>query len=104
MRICIFSSTGALLHKFSANNHLLFPNNICSYGNELYVCDNRDHRIKVFNYNGNFLRYVGGEGITNYPISVSINRNGHLLVVDNHNKLNFTVFDQVSFTCWQNVT
>uniref|UniRef100_A0AC35FGG2 Brain tumor protein n=1 Tax=Panagrolaimus sp. PS1159 TaxID=55785 RepID=A0AC35FGG2_9BILA len=94
MRVCIFSPVGVLLHQFSALKHLMFPNNICAGpDNQLFICDNRDHCIKVFNYNGEYLRSIGGEGITNYPISVSIDHLGHILVADNHNKFNLTVFD-----------
>uniref|UniRef100_A0A914Q028 Brain tumor protein n=1 Tax=Panagrolaimus davidi TaxID=227884 RepID=A0A914Q028_9BILA len=96
MRVCIFSSVGHLLHQFSALKHLMFPNNICAGpDNQLFICDNRDHCIKVFNYNGEYLRSIGGEGITNYPISVSIDHLGQILVADNHNKFNLTVFDKV---------
>jgi hypothetical protein len=48
----------------------------------------------VFDYNGNFLRQIGGEGITNYPIGVGINSNNEILVADNHNNFNLTVFSQ----------
>jgi tripartite motif-containing protein 2/3 len=40
------------------------------------------------------LRQIGGEGITNYPIGVGINSNGEVLVADNHNNFNLTVFNQ----------
>ena len=50
--------------------------------------------IKVFDYIGNFLRQIGGEGITNYPIGVGINSNNEILVADNHNNFNLTVFSQ----------
>uniref|UniRef100_A0A914QBU0 Uncharacterized protein n=1 Tax=Panagrolaimus davidi TaxID=227884 RepID=A0A914QBU0_9BILA len=48
----------------------------------------------IFNYNGEYLRSFGGEGITNYPISVSFDHHGQILVADNHNKFNLTVFDK----------
>jgi len=40
------------------------------------------------------VRQIGGEGITNYPIGVGINSNGEVLVADNHNNFNLTVFTQ----------
>ena len=40
------------------------------------------------------MRQIGGEGITNYPIGVGINLNGEVLVADNHNNFNLTVFTQ----------
>ena len=96
MRVCIFSSDGVLLQKFTATNYLHFPNNICAGPDkELFISDNCDHCIKVFNYDGDYLRSIGGVGITNYPINVSINAQGHLIVADNHNKFNLTIFDKV---------
>lgn len=50
---------------------------------------------KVFSYEGQFLRQIGGEGITNYPIGVGINSLDQVVVADNHNNFNLTVFDQV---------
>lgn len=37
--------------------------------------------LKVFNYEGQFLRQIGGEGVTNYPIGVGINHLGEIVVV-----------------------
>jgi len=48
----------------------------------------------VFNYEGVFLRQIGGEGVTNYPIGVCINQQGEILVADNHNNFNITIFTQ----------
>jgi tripartite motif-containing protein 2/3 len=48
----------------------------------------------VFSYSGTFLRNIGGEGLTNYPIGVCINDNGEILVADNHNNFNITIFTQ----------
>ena len=35
---------------------------------EIFISDNRAHCVKVFSYEGQFLRQIGGEGLTNYPI------------------------------------
>lgn len=51
---------------------------------------------QVFSYEGQFLRQIGGEGVTNYPIGVGINSLGDVVVADNHNNFNLTVFSQVS--------
>ena len=48
----------------------------------------------MFNYEGQFLRQIGGEGITNYPIGVGINHMGEVVVADNHNNFNLTIFQQ----------
>ena len=46
-------------------------------------------------YTGQFVRQIGGEGISNYPIGVGINSVGEVLIADNHNNFNLTVFTQV---------
>jgi tripartite motif-containing protein 2/3 len=51
----------------------------------------------VFSYDGQYLRQIGGEGITNYPIGVGINSLGEVVVADNHNNFNLTIFSQVHF-------
>jgi len=102
MRVIIFDLYGNVLNKFNCSKYLEFPNGVCcsnpthsnNYREEIYISDNRAHCIKVFDYNGNFLRQIGGEGITNYPIGVGINSNNEILVADNHNNFNLTVFSQ----------
>jgi tripartite motif-containing protein 2/3 len=47
----------------------------------------------VYNYTGAFVRTIGGPGVTNYPIGVGVDRIGHVIVADNHNNFNVTVFD-----------
>lgn len=97
MRVIIFDSIGNLLHKFSCSRYLDFPNGVCASRNrEILISDNRAHCIKVFSYEGQYLRQIGGEGVTNYPIGVGINTNGDIIVADNHNNFNLTVFDPVS--------
>ncbi|KAJ8944786.1 hypothetical protein NQ318_003654 [Aromia moschata] len=71
MRVIIFDQTGAVLQKFGCSKHLE-----CSATRGVY------------------LRQIGGEGITNYPIGVGINANGEILIADNHNNFNLTIFTQ----------
>jgi tripartite motif-containing protein 2/3 len=87
---------GNILQKFNCSKYLEFPNGCCCSHNreEIFISDNRAHCIKVFNYEGQYMRQIGGEGITNYPIGVGINLNGEVLVADNHNNFNLTVFTQ----------
>lgn len=98
MRVLIFDLMGNVLQKFNCSKYLEFPNGVCCSNSndreEIYISDNRAHCIKVFDYNGNFVRQIGGEGITNYPIGVGINSNNEILVADNHNNFNLTVFTQ----------
>jgi hypothetical protein len=96
MRVIIFDLLGNVLHKFNCSKYLEFPNGCCCSNDreEIFISDNRAHCIKVFNYEGEFMRQIGGEGITNYPIGVGINASGEVLVADNHNNFNLTVFTQ----------
>lgn len=54
-----------------------------------------DEFFQVFDYEGHYLRQIGGEGVTNYPIGVGINSSGEVVVADNHNNFNLTIFNQV---------
>lgn len=72
-----------------------FPNGVVvNDQDEIFISDNRAHCVKVFDYNGMYLRQVGGEGVTNYPIGVGINSAGEILIADNHNNFNTTIFSQ----------
>ncbi|CAD5223208.1 unnamed protein product [Bursaphelenchus xylophilus] len=95
MRVIIFDAYGNVLHKFLCSRYLEFPNAVCTNDkDQLFISDNRAHCIKVFNYHGQFLHQIGGEGITNYPIGMGITINGEIVVADNHNNFNLTVFTQ----------
>ena len=48
----------------------------------------------MFNYDGSYLRQIGGQGLTNYPIGVGITTQGEILIADNHNNFNLTLFTQ----------
>lgn len=94
MRVFAFSLQGVLLHSFDCSERIQFPNAVAvSRSDEIFISDNRNHCVKVFNFNGDFLRQIGGQGITNYPIGVCLNEAfDQLLVVDNYNNLNVTLF------------
>ena len=109
----IFDQMGNVLNKFGCSKHLEFPNGVVvNDRQEIFISDNRAHCVKVFDYEGNFLRQIGGEGkaiklrvvadfnikfvegITNYPIGVGINGAGEITIADNHNNFNLSVFSQ----------
>lgn len=94
MRVFIFNLRGDLLHSFDCSPQIQFPNAVAvSKEEEIFISDNRNHCVKVFSFSGEFLRQIGGQGTTNYPIGVCLNETtGHLLVVDNYNNLNVTIF------------
>ena len=62
---------------------------------EVFISDNRAHCVKVFDYQGNYLRQIGGEGVSNFPIGVGVTASGDIAIADNHNNFNLTVFNQV---------
>jgi tripartite motif-containing protein 2/3 len=54
---------GNVLNKFGCSKHLEFPNGVVvNDRQEIFISDNRAHCVKVFNYDGLFLRQIGGEG------------------------------------------
>lgn len=48
--------------------------------------------LQVFTYDGTPLGVIGGQGVTNYPIGVGVGPQGEVIVADNHNNFNLTVF------------
>ncbi len=54
---------GNVLNKFGCSKHLEFPNGVVvNDRQEIFISDNRAHCVKVFNYEGSYLRQIGGEG------------------------------------------
>ena len=65
MRVIIFDQMGNVLNKFGCSKHLEFPNGVVvNDRQEIFISDNRAHCVKVFNYEGTYLRQIGGEGKT----------------------------------------
>ena len=63
MRVIIFDQMGNVLNKFGCSEHLEFPNGVVvNDRQEIFISDNRAHCVKVFNYEGTYLRQIGGEG------------------------------------------
>ena len=63
MRVIIFDQGGNVLNKFGCSKHLEFPNGVVvNDRQEIFISDNRAHCVKVFNYEGVYLRQIGGEG------------------------------------------
>ena len=54
---------GNVLNKFGCSKHLEFPNGVVvNDRQEIFISDNRAHCVKVFNYEGQYLRQIGVEG------------------------------------------
>ena len=85
------------------------PSDIAVSGREFYVCDFKGHNVVVFTEEGQFVRRIGGENITNFPNGIDIsgdNRQvsivftdplttdaGDILIGDSHgNKFHVVVF------------
>lgn len=85
---------GMLTHVFgsegSGNGQFCRPWGICcdQHGN-IVVGDRSNHRIQVFDSNGNFKHKFGSEGVRpgqfNRPAGVAITREGHVVVADKDN-------------------
>ncbi|KAI6234617.1 Brat protein [Aphelenchoides fujianensis] len=99
-QIQIFTATGEFVRKFGANI-LLHPRSICvDHKNFIIVVECKVKRIVIFDnygnvfaYNGEFRRQIGAPGITNFPVGVTIDLAGNLVVCDNHNCFHITIFD-----------
>lgn len=62
-------------------------------GKEYYVCDFKGHNVVVFNEQGEFLRRIGCENITNFPNGIDISDAGDILIGDSHgNRFHVAVF------------
>ena len=83
MRVIIFDQMGNVLNKFGCSKHLEFPNGVVvNDRQEIFISDNRAHCVKVFDYEGNFLRQIGGEGNGDNIVS-SLSSGGWVVVVLN---------------------
>jgi hypothetical protein len=85
---------GKILSLFSLNNHLQFPTSICSNNSEIFISDNHLHAIKVFNYTGELLRQIKEDNYIIFPTNIKLNSRGQLIIIDNHQGLNLTIYDE----------
>jgi DNA-binding beta-propeller fold protein YncE len=91
-RIVVFDPDGNFLNTFGGKDVLQFPAGI-AINNELgriYVTDSRAHSVIVFNMDGEQLFTIAGpfgekEGGFFFPISIDIDEQGNLWVVDSMN-------------------
>lgn len=93
-KLHIFSLEGQCLSLFHLNEQLQFPTSICSNNREIFISDNHLHAIKVFSYNGEYLRQIKELNYITYPTNIKLNELGQLITIDNHQGLNITVYDQ----------
>ena len=87
--IKIFTPSGQFLRKFGGEDLLVDPIHCIQKDQYFIVSDNGDHSIKVFNTEGDFLYKFGnegkGDGEFNGPRCLSVDKAGHLMVVDSAN-------------------
>ena len=80
----------------NGNGQFSYPRGLAinSKGNIL-VCDSQNHRIQIFNSEGNFVSKFGsfGNGIDqfNFTYGIAINSNGNIIVCDNNHRIQ--IFD-----------
>ena len=88
--IKVFSKEGTLLHQYgelgSGPNQMNHPYGVCAdkYGHFI-VADTWNNRIHLFTENGHFVRtLLTKEDGLQWPQAVGVNREGHLVVVEQH--------------------
>ncbi|XP_046377272.1 B-box type zinc finger protein ncl-1-like [Haliotis cracherodii] len=91
---CIGES-GDLIKWFDCSDYMREPSDIAISGKEYFVCDFKGHCVVVFNEDGQFMRRIGCENITNYPNGIDISDAGDVLVGDSHgNRFHVAVFQR----------
>ncbi|XP_064608306.1 brain tumor protein-like isoform X2 [Liolophura sinensis] len=91
---CI-AETGDLLKWFDCSDYMREPSDIAISGREYFVCDFKGHCVVVFNEDGQFVRRIGCENVTNYPNGIDISDAGDVLVGDSHgNRFHVAVFQR----------
>jgi hypothetical protein len=74
---------------------VLFQLKFLLTGKEYFVCDFKGHCVVVFNEEGQFLRRIGCDSITNFPNGIDISDAGDVLVGDSHgNRFHVAVFSR----------
>jgi hypothetical protein len=85
---------GKTLCLFSLNNYLQFPTSICSNNTEIFISDNHLHTIKIFSYSGELIREIKDNNYIIFPTNIKLNSQGQLIIIDNHQGLNLTIYDE----------
>ncbi|CAF3444634.1 unnamed protein product [Rotaria socialis] len=93
-KLHIFSLDGQILSLFNLSEQLKFPTSICSNNSEIFISDNHLHSVKVFSYHGQLLREIKEDNYIMFPTNIKLNIKGQLIIIDNHQGLNITVYDE----------
>ena len=90
----VFSHNHNTIKQFNPLN-LDFLNGVAvNHNQKIFISDNCTHCVKVFNYDGNFLRQIGGSSETNFPVAIHINHAGHVVIADNCMKFHILLYTQ----------
>jgi len=93
--VFVIAETGDLLRWFDCSSYMREPSDITVNGNEFYVCDFKGHCVVVFNEEGQYLRRIGQERLTNFPNGIDISDAGDVLIGDSHgNRFHVVVFNK----------
>ena len=100
----IYVSSQDKLQKFTSSGELIkcvgregrkegefdYPHGVTLYNNQVYVCDDNNHRIQVFDLDLNFVRSIGsrgtGRGEFDAPFDVKFDTAGNMYVAEYGNK------------------
>ena len=96
-RVQKFTIRGEYMLKFgkygSNNGHLKCPVGITVHNKRVYIADQFNHRISVFQCDGNFSQTIGQSGELNYPHDVAINNNQLLVANGRSNCISIFTLD-----------
>uniref|UniRef100_A0A0N5B0T7 B box-type domain-containing protein n=1 Tax=Syphacia muris TaxID=451379 RepID=A0A0N5B0T7_9BILA len=80
----IEQESASVLKWADCSKHLSEPSDVAVYERLYYVTDYKQHRIVVFNIEGEVVRQFGSKEVTPYPIGIAISKEGDVLVADSH--------------------
>merc|ERR1719342_412966 len=72
--IFVIMEHGELLRWFDCADYMREPSDIAVSNREFYVCDFKGHNVVVFTEEGQFVRRIGCENITNFPNGIDISK------------------------------
>ncbi|KAI1285161.1 Brain tumor protein [Halotydeus destructor] len=93
--VFVIAETGDLLRWFDCSEHMREPSDVAVANNEYYICDFKGHCVTVFSEEGQYLRRIGFENLTNFPNGIDVSDAGDILIGDSHgNRFHVVVFDK----------
>jgi len=87
--------SGTVLRNFSIREIVDLPHGVCASAadQELFITDNFEHNIRVFSYQGDLVRTLGGMGLTDRLIRIFFNCCGDIVFVNT--RLTMTVLTRL---------